>query len=151
MRIMFLIVCLALPGCQRKNGDDTGSKSTTTAQAPASGKRTTLASGVQYEDLIVGSGAAIAKGQIANCHATGWLTDGTKFWSSHDGPNRPLDFTLRSPGVIRGWVDGVPGMKAGGKRKLWIPAELAYGAQGRPPRIPPNSDLVFEIELVAIR
>lgn len=153
MRILLLIMCLALPGCQRKTGSENGTKSkaTPTQRDPAGGKRITLPSGVQYEDLVVGSGPDAQAGQTVNCHATGWLVDGTKFWSSHDGANQPVDFTLRNPGVIQGWVDGVPGMKPGGKRKLWIPSKLAYGPQGRPPRIPPNSDLVFEIELIAIK
>jgi FKBP-type peptidyl-prolyl cis-trans isomerase FkpA len=154
MRIhfLFLIMCLALPGCQRKSGNENGTRKATPTNAPADGKRITLPSGVQYEDLVVGAGPEVQAGQSVTCHATGWLTDGKKFWSSHDGANQPADFTLRNPGgVIQGWVDGVPGMKPGGKRKLWIPSKHAYGAQGRPPRIPPNSDLVFEIELIAIR
>ena len=120
--------------------------------AGAAGDKVTLPSGVAYQDIKVGSGTAAKAGDTVNSHATGWLTDGTKFWSSHDGPNEPIDFTLKNPGgVIQGWVDGVPGMMPGGVRKLWIPSALAYGARGRPPVIPPNSDLVFEVELVAIR
>ncbi len=120
------------------------------ASAPA-GKKITLPSGVAYQDLVVGSGTAVVAGDKVNCHATGWLTDGTKFWSSHDR-GKPIDFKLVNPGgVIKGWVIGVPGMKPGGKRKIWIPSALAYGKRGRPPKIPADSDLVFEVEVVAIR
>ncbi|MCC6523674.1 MAG: FKBP-type peptidyl-prolyl cis-trans isomerase [Polyangiaceae bacterium] len=120
-----------------------------TSAAPT-GERITLPSGVAYEDIKVGAGRVAKAGDTVNAHATGWLTDGTKFWSSHDGPNRPVDFALRNPGVIQGWVEGVPGMAVGGVRKLWIPSKLGYGSRGRPP-IPPDADLVFEVELVAVR
>ena len=111
--------------------------------------KVTLPSGVWYQDLVVGQGPAVKAGQTVTCHATGWLEDGTKFWSSHDGANRPIPFALKNPGVIQGWVEGVPGMKAGGKRRIWIPSALAYGKSGRGP-IPPDADLTFEVELVSI-
>jgi FKBP-type peptidyl-prolyl cis-trans isomerase FkpA len=146
MRLLILCALVVLVGCQR-------SSDSAAEEAPSgAAEKVTLPSGVVYQDLTVGEGPEVQAGQVVNCHATGWLTDGTKFWSSRDGANRPLDFPLRNPGgVIQGWVDGVPGMRPGGTRKLWIPAALAYGAAGRPPAIPPNADLVFEIELLAIR
>ena len=120
--------------------------------APASEGRVTVWSGVSYQDLAVGTGARVRAGQTMTCHATGWLSDGTKFWSSHDDGN-PIEFNLRSGrgGVIPGWVDGIPGMKVGGKRKLWVPAELAYGEKGFGTSVPPGSDLVFEVEVVSVK
>jgi FKBP-type peptidyl-prolyl cis-trans isomerase len=82
-------------------------------------------------------------------HYTGWLTDGTKFDSSRDHGGEPLRFWLGKGNVIKGWDEGVVGMKVGGKRQLHIPARLGYGARGSG-RIPPNADLVFDVELVAV-
>lgn len=115
-------------------------------------ERVTVWSGVSYQDLKVGTGATIRPGQILTLHSTGWLASGPKFWSSRDDDGPPLDFTLRggNGGVIDGWVDGIPGMKVGGLRKLWVPAELAYGEKGWGTSIPPGSDLVFEVEVFAI-
>jgi len=125
------------------------------AEAPATAAdrdRVTVWSGVSYRDLEVGTGAIVRPGQLLRLHATGWLSDGTKFWSSRDGDHGPLDMPLRGGkgGVIDGWMDGIPGMRVGGKRKLWVPAELGYGPSGFGSSIPPDSDLVFEIEVFAI-
>lgn len=148
MKVLLLSVALAFTfGCQKSSDD----KNEGGGDEPSSGEKVTLPSGLAYQDLKVGDGAEAKRGDTVNCHATGWLTDGTKFWSSHDGAGQPIDFPLRNPGVIQGWVDGVPGMKVGGKRKLWIPSDLGYGERGRAPKIPPNADLVFEIELLAVR
>jgi FKBP-type peptidyl-prolyl cis-trans isomerase len=99
-------------------------------------------------DTKVGEGEAVQPGATVTAHYTGALAkDGTIFQSSHDMGN-PIPFSLS--GVIKGWTDGVPGMKVGGIRRLIIPAEQAYGAQSPSPNIPPNSDLVFDIELVKI-
>ena len=110
---------------------------------------TTTASGLIYEELTVGSGAEATSGQHVTVHYTGWLTDGTKFDSSKDRDD-PFSFMLGAGHVIRGWDEGVAGMKVGGTRKLTIPPELGYGARGAGGVIPPNATLVFEVELLAI-
>ena len=109
----------------------------------------TTASGLVIEELAVGSGAAAAAGQKVSVHYTGWLTDGTKFDSSKDRGD-PFVFPLGKGHVIKGWDEGVAGMKVGGKRKLTIPAELAYGDQGCGGVIPPQATLVFEVELLEV-
>lgn len=107
-------------------------------------------SGLGIEELVVGAGAVAAAGQSVTVHYTGWLTDGTKFDSSKDR-NDPFVFGLGQGQVIRGWDEGVQGMKVGGKRKLTIPADLGYGARGAGGVIPPNATLVFEVELLGVR
>lgn len=107
-------------------------------------------SGLKYEELVEGDGATAAPGQQVVVHYTGWLTDGTKFDSSVDR-NDPFEFALGRGMVIRGWDEGVEGMRVGGKRKLTIPPELGYGAQGAGGVIPPNAVLVFDVELIDIR
>ena len=111
---------------------------------------TTTASGLVIEDIMVGGGAEAAAGQTVTVHYTGWLTDGSKFDSSKDR-NDPFVFPLGAGHVIKGWDEGVQGMKVGGKRKLTIPPALGYGARGAGGVIPPNATLVFEVELLATR
>ena len=102
------------------------------------------------EDLSVGNGDEAVSGRTVVVHYTGWLTDGTKFDSSKDR-NDPFNFPLGAGHVIRGWDQGVAGMKVGGKRKLTIPPEMGYGSRGAGGVIPPNATLVFEVELLAVR
>jgi FKBP-type peptidyl-prolyl cis-trans isomerase FkpA len=108
------------------------------------------ASGLVIEDLVVGNGATANSGQQVSVHYTGWLQDGKKFDSSKDR-GQPFMFSLGRGEVIRGWDEGVTGMKVGGKRKLTIPAELGYGSRGAGGVIPPNAILLFEVELLAVR
>lgn len=109
----------------------------------------TTPSGLQYDDLIVGDGAAAASGQYVTVHYTGWLTNGKKFDSSVDRGD-PFGFNLGRGQVIAGWDEGVQGMQVGGKRKLTIPPDLGYGQWGAGGVIPPNATLVFEVELLAV-
>lgn len=110
----------------------------------------TTASGLVIEDLVEGSGALASVNQLVVVHYTGWLTDGTKFDSSHDR-NDPFVFPLGQRYVIPGWDEGVQGMRVGGKRKLTIPPELGYGARGAGGVIPPNATLVFEVALIDVK
>ena len=105
-------------------------------------------SGVECKDLSRGSGETATRGDRVVVHYTGWLADGTQFDSSRDG--EPFAFKLGAGEVIRGWDDGLLGMMVGGTRKLWIPAELGYGRRGSPPQIPPNAELIFEVELLEL-
>ena len=115
---------------------------------------TTTASGLQYRDLELGTGATPQAGNTISVHYTGWLTDGTKFDSSLDR-GRPIEFPLGQGRVIRGWDEGLASMKVGGKRKLVIPSDLAYGDQGVTEAdgtqiIGPGATLVFQVELLGI-
>ena len=107
-------------------------------------------SGLRYTDLIVGDGEAAQAGAAVSVHYTGWLLDGTKFDSSLDR-GTPFEFVLGQGQVIKGWDEGVASMKVGGKRKLIIPASLAYGDRAVGDKIPSGATLVFEVELLAIR
>lgn len=108
------------------------------------------ASGLQIIDEVVGTGPSPQPGQRVTVHYTGTLENGTKFDSSVDR-GQPYEFTIGQGTVIQGWDEGIMTMKVGGKRKLIIPPELGYGAAGRPPMIPPNATLLFEIELLGVK
>ena len=105
--------------------------------------------GLKYEDLTVGEGESAKAGRTVLVHYTGWLLDGAKFDSSLDRHD-PFSFPLGGGRVIRGWDEGVQGMKVGGRRRLTIPPQLGYGAAGAGGVIPPNAILVFEVELLEL-
>jgi FKBP-type peptidyl-prolyl cis-trans isomerase len=118
-------------------------------QEPTSSEASTTAGSLVVRDEVIGTGTEAKSGDTVTVHYTGWLTDGTKFDSSVDR-NEPFTFNLGAGEVIAGWDAGVAGMKEGGKRKLTIPPELAYGARGAGSAIPPNATLVFEVELLQV-
>ena len=122
----------------------------TSAPTKVNGKAKTTASGVQYWDITVGTGTQATSGKTVKVNYTGWLTNGKKFDSSVDR-GTPFSFKLGAMQVIKGWDEGVAGMKIGGKRQLKIPPEAGYGAQGvGGGLIPPNSTLVFDVELLDV-
>ena len=118
-------------------------------EAGAEGNEVTMSSGLQYVDLTIGTGATAEAGQTVTVHYTGWLENGNKFDSSVDR-GQPFCFPLGAGRVIKGWDEGVKGMKVGGKRKLIIPSKLGYGAQGAGGLIPPHATLSFDVELLGL-
>jgi FKBP-type peptidyl-prolyl cis-trans isomerase FkpA len=155
-----ILAILALAGCQQGTSTESAPPSTpeaaeqsseSAAQEAPEAEEVTTRSGLKYQDLVVGDGSLAERGMTAMVNYTGWLTDGTKFDSSLDPGRQPLAFTIGRGMVIRGWEEGVQGMRVGGKRRLTIPPDLAYGERGFPGAIPPNSTLVFEVELLDVR
>ena len=142
--VLCAFVIMAASGCGG-NGSDT----TNSSPSKVSGQPTTTASGLQYWDIKAGSGATAVPGKTVKVHYTGWLSTGAKFDSSVDR-GEPFSFPLGEGQVIKGWDEGVVGMKAGGKRQLRIPPDLGYGAQGAGNSIPPNATLVFDVELLDV-
>jgi peptidylprolyl isomerase len=105
---------------------------------------------LKITDIIEGTGRAAVKGALLLCHYTGVLEDGTKFDSSHDH-GRPFQFVIGSGRVIKGWDQGLMGMKEGGQRHLFVPSHLAYGERQMGPHIKPHSNLIFQVELLEVR
>jgi FKBP-type peptidyl-prolyl cis-trans isomerase len=121
-----------------------------TGPAKVTGEPTKTADGLEYWDIKVGTGAAAAAGNTVKVNYTGWLTNGKKFDSSIG--RGPFEVTpLGTAPVIKGWNEGIVGMKVGGKRQLRIPPELAYGADGYPGVIPANSTLIFDVQLLSVK
>ena len=149
--VLFLIICVLAYVAFGPGGEESGTAGSGTPGypgAPVSGEPVTTASGLKYYDLEVGDGRTPGAASRVSTHYTGWLLSGAKFDSSVDR-GEPFAFSLAG-GVIEGWIEGVRSMKVGGKRKLIIPPHLGYGQEGRPPKIPPGSTLVFDIELLEI-
>jgi FKBP-type peptidyl-prolyl cis-trans isomerase len=121
----------------------------TSSPTKVNGPPKTTASGLQYWDIVVGTGATAGAGNPVTVHYTGWLASGEKFDSSVDR-GQPFSFPLGAGQVIKGWDEGVAGMKVGGKRQLRIPPELGYGARGAGGVIPPNATLIFDVELLEV-
>ena len=142
---LFALLLLACGGSDSSGGASAGGDFKVDSAA-----LTKTASGLQYQDVKVGTGAEAHDGQLAVVHYTGWLTDGTKFDSSRDR-GQPFSFPIGQGQVIPGWDEGVAGMKVGGRRKLVIPARLGYGDMGAPPAIPPGATLVFDVELLDLK
>jgi peptidylprolyl isomerase len=120
------------------------------APVKKSAKVVTTKSGLKYQDLVVGKGPSPKPGQTVTVHYTGWLTNGKKFDSSKDH-GAPFEFVIGEHQVIQGWDEGVMSMKVGGKRKLTIPPNLAYGDRAMGDVIPANSTLIFEVELLGVK
>jgi FKBP-type peptidyl-prolyl cis-trans isomerase len=116
----------------------------------SSGQEVTTSSGLQYVDRVLGTGEVAVAGKTTTVHYTGWLENGKKFDSSVDR-GQPFSFPLGGGRVIKGWDEGVQGMKVGGKRKLTIPSNLGYGSRGAGGVIPPNATLVFDVELLEVK
>jgi len=150
LAILFLVL---LPACWGSNGGSTGPVDPTDLEFAASlgidlGQMTKTASGLYFQDLFVGDGAEAGPGSTVTVHYEGWLPNGTKFDSSRDR-GEPSTFGLNQ--VIQGWREGIPGMRVGGRRKLVIPSNLAYGSSGAGGgMIPPYSTLVFDVELLGV-
>lgn len=156
MLLLAVFAALTLAGCASAPPPAPPTPAAAVAPAPATPaptapvlKEVTTSSGLRYTDLLVGNGPLAEDGMAVAVHYTGWLTDGTKFDSSLDR-GQPFTFQLGASQVIRGWDEGVKGMRVGGKRKLVIPPELGYGERGAGGVIPPDATLVFEVEFMGV-
>ena len=118
-----------------------------TKRSGSTGSEVTTASGLKYTDIVEGTGPSPTKGQTLSVHYTGTLQNGTKFDSSRDR-GTPMQFRFGIDQMIKGWDEGISTMKVGGRRKLIVPPNLAYGPSGRPPNIPANATLLFDLELL---
>ena len=142
-----IALMIALLGLMLSAGGQTAKKTAAGGPTKVTGAPTKTPSGLEYWDIKAGTGAVAQTGHKVKVDYTGWLTDGKKFDSSV-GTGKPYEFMLGAGQVIKGWDEGVAGMKMGGKRQLRIPPDLAYGARGNPGGIPPNATLIFDVQLV---
>lgn len=155
--VVLAVVAYAVTACAKKEEQtQSAAPAPAVAASPVAGSPAaasnvvTTADGLKYEVLRQGNGPAAKAGQTVAVHYTGWLTDGTKFDSSVDR-GQPFDFQLGAGQVIKGWDEGVAGMKVGEKRKLTIPSSLGYGDRGAGGKIPPGATLIFDVELLGIQ
>jgi FKBP-type peptidyl-prolyl cis-trans isomerase len=147
-----LVLVIAIVGVAVSTNAQTATSPTkpaATGPTKVTGPSTKTASGLEYWDIKAGTGPTAKSGQHVKVHYTGWLTNGKKFDSSVG--RGPFEFMLGASQVIKGWDEGVAGMKVGGQRQLRIPPDLAYGPAGHPPQIPPSSTLIFDVELLGVR
>jgi FKBP-type peptidyl-prolyl cis-trans isomerase FkpA len=126
-------------------------QTTNSGPTKVTGKSKSTPSGVEYWDIKVGDGPVATKGKRVKVHYTGWLPNTKKPFDSSVDRGEPFEFTLGAGDVIKGWDEGVEGMKVGGKRQLKIPSQLGYGTRGAGGVIPPNATLIFDVELLAIK
>src|ERR1019366_10045742 len=147
LAVLLIGVAFYVTACAKKEAQNETNTGATTTAGPAV---ITTASGLQYQVLNPGTGAVATAGHMVSVHYTGWLTDGKKFDSSVDR-GQPFQFSLGAGQVIKGWDEGVAGMKVGEKRKLTIPPDLGYGERGAGGVIPPNATLVFDVELLGVQ
>jgi peptidylprolyl isomerase len=149
-----LLIFLALgliPGVAQGQGATTKTVASTTAPTHVNGPGVKTDDGLQYWEIRVGNGGTAKEGSRVRVHYTGWLMNGQKFDSSID-TGKPLDFTIGNGEVIKGWEEGVTGMRVGGKRQLRVPPALGYGAEGTPGGpIPPNATLIFDVQLLGMQ
>jgi FKBP-type peptidyl-prolyl cis-trans isomerase len=144
-QLILLVLLLGMGACH----SSTKAKGFSSALGVDTTKMTKAPSGLWYTDVATGQGDSAVAGRTVTVHYTGWLPDGTKFDSSRDR-GEPFAFTLGAGQVIAGWDEGVKGMKVGGRRKLVLPPQLAYGDGGAPPAIPPGATLVFDVEVLKV-
>ncbi len=152
LRKLLIMLGLAVPLAASAQVPDVQSDNSADPQTLPNGPnyQTKLPSGLEYTDTVVGTGATPHTGQMVTVHYTGTLTNGDKFDSSLDR-GRPFAFHIGEGEVIKGWDEGVMGMKVGGTRLLKIPADLGYGDRGAPPVIPPNATLLFTVQLLDVK
>jgi FKBP-type peptidyl-prolyl cis-trans isomerase len=148
--LFLLVVSIGLIGALQEFALAKGPNKASSGPTKVFGKPVTTASGLQYWDLKVGTGAVAGASKMVKVHYTGWLLSGKKFDSSVDR-GQPFEFELGTGQVIKGWDQGVVGMKVGGKRQLRIPPALGYGQQGAGSDIPPNATLIFDVELLGVK
>ncbi len=152
---LLALASITVVGCSGTTASETPSEQAApevreeTSKAAPPSKTKSEVTELKVKDLVAGKGAEAKPGDRVSVHYTGWLEDGTKFDSSLDR-KQPFQFTLGAGEVIKGWDEGVAGMRIGGKRKLTIPPELGYGEQGAGGVIPPNAVLTFEVQLLGI-
>jgi peptidylprolyl isomerase len=150
--LLFAIMAMSCRSSKEESNNAPQARQESTNNYPGwatTNKIETTSSGLKYIDLVEGSGAAPEAGKEVTVHYSGYLTNGMKFDSSVDR-NAALVFQIGVGQVIKGWDEGVMSMKAGGKRKLIIPPQLGYGERGAAPVIPPNAELIFDVELLAV-